>query len=89
MGTSGGSRRIVREYARDDQFITTCIDPMRSAVHDGTLSQVVDLVATNQYLATQSELSGDGSATTPSRRRGAGRRSSRPTAGTECGRSDS
>jgi beta-galactosidase len=52
-------RRIVREYARDDQFITTCIDPMRAAVHEGELAEVLDVVATNQYLATQSELAGD------------------------------
>ncbi len=26
--------RIVREYAADDQFVTTCIDPMRAAVDD-------------------------------------------------------
>jgi beta-galactosidase len=47
---------IVRELARPDQFVTTCIDPMRSAVHDGDLARVLDVVATNQYLATQSEL---------------------------------
>lgn len=49
-------RQIVREYAHPDQFVTTCIDPMRSAVHDGELAEVIDIVATNQYLATQSEL---------------------------------
>lgn len=50
---------IVREYARADQFVTTCIDPMRSAVHDGDLAGVLDVVATNQYLASQSELADD------------------------------
>ncbi len=51
--------KIVREYASDDQFITTCIDPMRNAVHDGELGQVLDVIASNQYLATQSELDPD------------------------------
>ncbi len=50
---------IVREYASADQFVTTCIDPMRSAVDDRALGAASDIVAANQYLATQSELSAD------------------------------
>lgn len=51
--------RIVREYATADQFITTCVDATRPGVHDGDLAQVLDLVATNQYLASQAELGPD------------------------------
>lgn len=50
---------IVREYAAADQFVTTCIDPMRSAVHDLDLARNLDVVASNQYLASQSELDAD------------------------------
>lgn len=50
---------IVREYASDDQFVTTCIDPMRAAVDDRAIGQASDIVAANQYLATQDELSAD------------------------------
>jgi len=55
----GWQVRTVREYATPDQFVTTCIDPMRAGVHDGDLAKVLDLVATNQYLATQDELGVD------------------------------
>ena len=50
---------IVREYATADQFVTTCIDPMRSAVDDHAIGAVSDVIAANQYLATQSELSAE------------------------------
>lgn len=50
---------IVREYASDDQFITTCIDAMRAAVDDRAIGGVVDLVAANQYLGTQDQLGPD------------------------------
>ncbi|MGC4154443.1 MAG: beta-galactosidase [Propionicimonas sp.] len=52
-------RQIVRDHASADQFITTCIDTMAPAVHDGVLAEQLDLVSANQYLATQSELAGD------------------------------
>lgn len=50
---------IVKEYASADQFVTTCIDPMRAAVDDRAIGQASDLVAANQYLATQSELAAE------------------------------
>lgn len=50
---------IVREFASDDQFVTTCIDPMRAAVDDRAIGRASDLVAANQYLATQSELAAE------------------------------
>lgn len=50
---------IVREYAADDQFVTTCIDAARVAVDDRALGQVSDVVAANQYLATQDGLGAD------------------------------
>ena len=50
---------IVREYASDDQFITTCIDPMRSAVDDRAIGAACDVIASNQYLATQDQLGPD------------------------------
>lgn len=49
-------RSIVREYAKDDQFVTTCIDSMRRAVDDRALGGVVDIVAANQYHGTQAAL---------------------------------
>lgn len=50
---------IVREYAGDDQFITTCIDPMRSAVDDRAIGAACDVIASNQYIATQDQLGPD------------------------------
>lgn len=50
---------IVREYAADDQFVTTCIDAMRAAVDDRALAAASDLPAANQYLATQDQLGAD------------------------------
>lgn len=47
---------LVKEYAAADQVVFTCIDPMRAAVDDHALAQVVDVVAANQYHATQDEL---------------------------------
>jgi len=51
--------KLVREYAGDDQFITTCIDPMRSAVDDRAIGAVCDVIASNQYIATQDQLGPD------------------------------
>lgn len=48
---------IVREYAGDHQFVTTCIDPMRPAVDDRALGAVSDVAAVNQYMGTQEQLS--------------------------------
>lgn len=48
--------KIVREYALPDQFVTTCIDPMRAAVDDRALGAAGDVVASNQYLATQDQI---------------------------------
>jgi beta-galactosidase len=50
---------IVREYAAEDQFVTTCIDIARAAVDDRALGAVGDVVASNQYLATQDQLGPD------------------------------
>lgn len=48
--------KIVREYASTDQFITTCIDPMRPAVDDRGIGAACDVIASNQYIATQEQL---------------------------------
>jgi beta-galactosidase len=50
---------IVREYASADQFVTTCIDIARPAVDDRALGATGDVVASNQYLATQDQLGPD------------------------------
>lgn len=50
---------IVREYASADQFITTCIDIARPAVDDRALGATGDVIASNQYLATQDQLGPD------------------------------
>ena len=50
---------IVREYATPDQFVTTCIDPMRPAVDDRAIGATGDVIASNQYLATQDQLGPD------------------------------
>lgn len=51
--------RLVREYAHDDQFVTTCVDTARPAVHEREIGEVVDVAATNLYVASQSELSAE------------------------------
>jgi beta-galactosidase len=44
---------IVREYARDDQFVTTCIAYDRSGVDDSNLTRALDVTAGNPYYAMQ------------------------------------
>jgi beta-galactosidase len=53
--------RIAREYARPDQFVTTCIDYARPAVEDVSLAAGLDVASANVYYATQDGLA----ATTP------------------------
>jgi beta-galactosidase len=40
---------IVREYARDDQFVTTCIAYERPTVDDANLTAALDITAGNPY----------------------------------------
>ena len=47
---------IVREYARDDQFITTCISYDRPTVDDANLTAPLDVTAGNPYYAMQDAL---------------------------------
>ena len=54
---------IVREYARDDQFVTTCIAYERPGVDDANLTRDLDVTAGNPYYAMQDALA------VPSRRR--------------------
>ncbi len=42
---------IVREYARDDQFVTTCISYERPTVDDANLTRALDVTAGNPYYA--------------------------------------
>jgi beta-galactosidase len=44
---------LVREYARDDQFVTTCIAYDRSTVDDANLTRALDVTAGNPYYAMQ------------------------------------
>ena len=44
---------IVREYARDDQFVTTCIAYERPGVDDVGLTRALDVTAGNPYYAMQ------------------------------------
>ncbi len=44
---------VVREYARDDQFITTCISYPRPQVADDELVEPLDVVAGNPYYKMQ------------------------------------
>ncbi|HET9646798.1 MAG TPA: beta-galactosidase [Microlunatus sp.] len=44
---------IVREYARDDQFVTTCIAYERPTVDDANLTRNLDVTAGNPYYAMQ------------------------------------
>ena len=56
---------IVREYARDDQFVTTCIAYDRATVEDERLTRNLDITAGNPYYRMQDSLelpSGDESA---------------------------
>lgn len=47
---------VVREYARDDQFITTCISYSRAQVADDELVAPLDVVAGNPYYKMQDGL---------------------------------
>ncbi len=47
---------IVREYARADQFVTTCIAYERPTVDDADLTKALDVTAGNPYYAMQDAL---------------------------------
>jgi len=47
---------IVAEYARKDQFVTTCIAYDRSTVDDANLTRALDITAGNPYYAMQDAL---------------------------------
>ncbi|NHI17773.1 beta-galactosidase [Microbacterium excoecariae] len=47
---------IVREYARPEQFVTTCIAYPRPALDDRTLTENLDIAAGNPYYAMQDHL---------------------------------
>ncbi|GAB2460491.1 beta-galactosidase [Conyzicola lurida] len=47
---------IVREYARDDQFVTTCISYERKTVSDELLTVGLDITAGNPYYRMQDKL---------------------------------
>jgi beta-galactosidase len=47
---------LVREYAREDQFVTTCIAYDRPGVHDSALTRALDITAGNPYYAMQDAL---------------------------------
>ena len=52
----GWQAGIVREYARDDQFVTTCIAYDRPTVDDANLTGDLDVTAGNPYYAMQDAL---------------------------------
>jgi beta-galactosidase len=47
---------IVREYARPDQFVTTCVDYARPAVDDKAVAAGLDVVSANVYYAARDGL---------------------------------
>ncbi len=47
---------VVREYARDEQFVTTCISYSRPQISDDELVESLDLVAGNPYYKMQDGL---------------------------------
>src|SRR3954452_5108277 len=47
---------IVREYARENQFVTTCIAYDRPGVDDSSLTRALDVTAGNPYYAMQDAL---------------------------------
>ena len=47
---------IVREYAREDQFVTTCIAYERPTVDDANLAAALDITSGNPYYAMQDAL---------------------------------
>ena len=52
----GWQAAVVREYARPDQFVTTCISYPRPQVSDDELVQSLDIVAGNPYYKMQDGL---------------------------------
>lgn len=52
----GWQAAVVREYAREDQFITTCISYTRAQVADDQLVAPLDVVAGNPYYRMQDGL---------------------------------
>jgi beta-galactosidase len=50
---------LVREYSRDDQFITTCISYSRPQVSDDEMVAALDVVAGNPYYRMQDGLDAD------------------------------
>ena len=50
---------IVREYARDDQFVTTCISYSRPQVSDDELAASLDVAGGNPYYLMQDGLSAE------------------------------
>jgi beta-galactosidase len=52
----GWQADIVREYAHDDQFVTTCIAYDRPALEDDELTDRLDVTAGNPYYAMQDGL---------------------------------
>ncbi|MFI5060015.1 MAG: beta-galactosidase [Actinomycetales bacterium] len=47
---------IVREYARDDQFVTTCLQYPRRGVDDRTVFEALDVTSGNPYYGMQDRL---------------------------------
>jgi len=56
---------IVRQYARDDQFVTTCIAYDRSGIDDALLTRALDVTAGNPYYAMQDALAVPGAGAAP------------------------
>jgi beta-galactosidase len=61
----GWQADIVREYARPEQFVTTCIAYERPALDDDRLTDRLDVAAGNPYYAMQDGLARPDDATTP------------------------
>ncbi|SOD65060.1 beta-galactosidase [Streptomyces zhaozhouensis] len=52
----GWQAEVVRELARPDQFVTTCLAYARPAVHDQRLTERLDVTAGNPYYAMRDAL---------------------------------
>ncbi|TDC71009.1 beta-galactosidase [Streptomyces hainanensis] len=52
----GWQADIVREYARDDQFVTTCVSYPRPTANDEALTRRLDITAGNPYYRMQDSL---------------------------------
>ena len=52
----GWQADIVREYARDDQFVTTCIAYERPTVQDDAVTRRLDVTSANAYYRMQDHL---------------------------------